>query len=167
MHSTYATIHHWYVPNRLIFDEWEDFITGGSDGMDDTVMPTINSGSSGFFKGSLADYFGIPPSVPDLNVSALPFRAYNFIFNEWYRDQDLQEEVNFSKDSGKDTTTVIDLLSADWPRDYFTTARPWPQKGPAITVPVSSSGTSLTITGKPELHVQPGAFWDVSRCDYS
>jgi len=145
MHPLHVRIHHFYVPNRLIWEDFEDFITGGPDGNDSSVYPTITTpASTGFATGSLADYLGVPPGVADAEVSALPFRAYNFIFNEYFRDQDLVDPVTFSTASGADTTTETDLLVVPWQRDYFTIARPWEQKGPAITLPL---GTRAPVRG--------------------
>ena len=75
MHPTHATIHHWFVPHRLVWDDWESFITGGMDGMDASVFPTITF-AGGVAVGSLADYLGVPTGVNNIEVSALPFRAY-------------------------------------------------------------------------------------------
>lgn len=137
MHPVHVRIHHWFVPTRIIWEDWEDFITGGSDGMDASVYPTIEMPSMGGAAiGSLADYLGIPTGVNSLEVSALPFRAYAMIYNEWYRDQDLVSPVALSIASGVDTTTSTALLNHAWEKDYFTSARPWEQKGPAITVPL-------------------------------
>ena len=156
MHPVHTIIHHWFVPTRLLWDSWEDFITGGPDGLNASVMPTVQAGAEGFAVGSLADYLGVPTGIPNLNVMALPFRAYDLIYNECYRDEDLEAELTISKADGPDTTTSVALQRADWARDYFTTARPWPQKGPAIDVPVnlgSASKPTITasITGSPQL----------------
>lgn len=137
MHRADVRIHHWYVPNRLVWEDWEDFITGGSDGMDASTFPTITiGGGSGAAVGSLADYLGIPVGVNNIEVSALPFRAYAMIYNEWYRDQDLQTELDISTASGADSTTSTVLKNIGWEKDYFTSARPWEQKGPSITIPL-------------------------------
>ena len=140
MHPVQVRIHHWFVPHRIIWDDFEDFITGGPDGMDDSVFPTITfGGGTGAAIGSLADYLGVPTGVNNINVSALPFRAYNLIYNEWYRDQDLQSPLDISTASGADSTTETTLQMCAWEKDYFTAARPWEQKGPAITIPLGTS----------------------------
>lgn len=145
MHPCHVTIHTWYVPLRLIWDEFEDFITGGPDGLNTSLIPTVTAPSGGFAVGSLADYLGVTPKVDGLEISALPFRAYNMIYNEWYRDQDLEAEIPFSTDSGPDTTTALNLMRGDWERDIFTTARPWPQKGMQVTVPVNAAESQVSL----------------------
>lgn len=153
MHPVTVRIHHWFIPTRLLWDDFEDFITGGPTNTDVSEFPTITAPSGGFAVGSLADHLGLPPKIDGIEVSALPFRAYNLVYNEWYRDQDLETERALSLESGPDTTTATDLLRCDWERDYFTTARPWPQKGPDVSVPVNSVVGALDIVpsgdGKP------------------
>lgn len=146
MHPVTVRIHHWFIPTRLLWDDFEDFITGGPTNTDVSEFPTITAPSGGFAVGSLADHLGLPPGIAGIEVSALPFRAYNLVYNEWYRDQDLETEKALSLESGPDTTTATDLLRCDWERDYFTTARPWPQKGPDVSVPVN-----LTAAGEPTI----------------
>lgn len=145
MHRVFVRIHHFFVPNRLIWNDWEDFITGGPDGNNTSTHPYIKANSN--TEGTLADYMGIPTAASfpgGLNVSALPFRAYNLIYNEFYRDQDLCTELTINKNSGNDTTTSVILRKASWPKDYFTTCRPWEQKGDEVVIPV---GGSAPITG--------------------
>lgn len=140
MHPVHVRIHHWFVPHRLVWEDWEDFITGGPDGMDTSVFPTVAMpGVTGAPLGSLADYLGVPTGVAGLQVSALPFRGYAMIFNEWYRDQDLQAEIPVKFTSGSDNVTNTALQNCAWEKDYFTSARPWEQKGPAITIPLGST----------------------------
>lgn len=139
MHPVHVKIHHWFVPHRLVWEEWEDFITGGPDGDNASDFPTITMPAEGGAAiGSLADYLGVTPSVPSLEVSALPFRGYAKIWNEWYRDQDLQTPLVISEASGVDTTTNTLLQNVAWEKDYFTSARPWTQKGPDITLPLGT-----------------------------
>ncbi len=136
MHPVHARIHHWFVPNRIIWEDWENFITGGPDGFDASVLPTI---TGEFDVGSLGDYFGIPTGVADLEVNAMPFRGYALIFNEWYRDQDLVDPLELSEESGPDTTTNLVMQNVAWEKDYFTSARPWTQKGPEVTLPLTGN----------------------------
>lgn len=151
MHPVNVRIHHWYVPYRLIWEDFEDFITGGPDGMDASDYPTVDmSWTAGSpptgtgIVGGLGDYLGVPTGIDGLTVSALPFRAYALIFNEWYRDQDLTSELVIDFTSGADTTTNMLLQNIAWEKDYFTSARPWEQKGPAITIPI---GTTAPVEG--------------------
>lgn len=172
MHPVTVRIHHWFVPTRLLWDDFEDFITGGPNNADVSEFPTITAPSGGFAVGSLADHLGLPPKIEGIEVSALPFRAYNLIYNEWYRDQDLETEKALSLESGPDTTTATDLLRCDWERDYFTTSRPWPQKGPDVSVPVNLTAAgepTVTITGSPALSSSGDCQWasvESSRSHY-
>lgn len=134
MHPVHARVHHWFVPNRIVWDDFEDFITGGEDGFNASVFPTI---TDNFVVGSLGDYLGVPTGVAGLEVSALPFRAYQLIFREWYRDQDLVTAPVIATASGADTTTDTTLQNIAWEKDYFTRARPWTAKGPEITLPLT------------------------------
>lgn len=144
-------IHHFFVPTRLLWNDWEDFITGGPDGLNDSVLPTVTSPTGGFTEGSLADYFGLPTGVGGLEVSALPFRAYNLIYNEFYRDEDLMAEQDISLESGPDTTTNMNLKSIAWEKDYFTSCRPWTQKGNAITIPSASGVVPIVAASNPRV----------------
>lgn len=144
MHPVGVRIHHWYVPHRLVWEDWEEFITGGPDGMNASTFPTITF-ASGVAVGSLADYLGVTPGVNGVEVSALPFRGYAKIWNQWYRDQDLQSELTIDETSGPDTTTNVTLQHGAWEKDYFTSSRPWEQKGPSITIPLTGNAPVLGV----------------------
>ena len=144
----YTYTHFFFVPYRLLWDDWEDFITKGEDGTAAPNFPKI-SFPNGQNVGTLADYFGLPTNEPavgstpartvPMTVSALPFRAYALIYNEWYRNQNLQSEVGFSTASGADTTTNTTLLSRNWRPDYMTQNLPFRQRGPQVLAPLGSS----------------------------
>lgn len=161
MHPVHMTVQHFYVPTRILWDDFEDFITGGQDGMNASVPPTVTITPT---QSDLADYLGLPLGKA-LTVSALPFRAYASIWNNYFRDQDLQAELAISYDSGPDSTTSTTLQRAAWQKDYFTTARPWPQKGPAVTIPVdmgSAGMPTLTFTGQLQNKAVSGPFQTIS-----
>lgn len=149
MHPVEVRMHHLFVPYRLIWDDFEDFITGGDDGNDASVFPTITLDDTTGAEGTLADYLGVPTvgTGNTLEVSALPFRAYNLIFNEYYRDQDLTTEATIATTSGADATTATDLKKIAWEKDYFTSSRPWTQKGAEVTVPLGDSAPVKGIYG--------------------
>lgn len=146
MHPVHVKIHSWYVPYRLLWDDWEDFRTRGPEGTDASEVPYITAPSGGFPVGSLADYLGIPTGIEGLEVNAFAFRAYNYIFNENYRDERVQDELPWVMTGGADTATSTALAPSPWGRDYFTTASPTPQTGPEVTIPVNAAG--FDVTGK-------------------
>lgn len=168
MHPVHIRLHHWFVPHRLVWDDWEDFITGGEDGLDASVFPTITF-ASGAAVGTLADYLGVPTGVNNIEVSALPFRGYALIWNEWYRDQDLQTALVIDETDGADTTTSTALQNCGWEKDYFTSSRPWEQKGPTVTVPLGTTAPVMGLgfptaaagaTSQPAKGVIPAFDWD-------
>lgn len=139
MHPVHCVIHHWFVPHRLVWANWEKFITGyDQNGAEATpTYPTKSSFAVGV--GGLSNYLGLPvATIPA--VSVLPYRGYSLIWNEWYRDQDLQTALTVSTADGNDTTTNTTLQNCDWEKDYYTSARPWEQKGTAQTIPLSGTG---------------------------
>jgi hypothetical protein len=150
LHPVKVRIHHWFVPNRLIWDDFEDFITGGEDGTETPTHPYITfEDDESDHEGYLFDHLGVPPVDYDtynINVSALPFRAYGLIYNEFYRDQQLGSERDLDTASGADTTTEAGGLSmVSWEKDYFTTCRPYADLGNSVTIPVETDGTVVTV----------------------
>ncbi|WP_302551715.1 major capsid protein, partial [uncultured Bilophila sp.] len=148
MHPVYMHFSNFFVPSRILWDGFEDFITGGPDGTDTSVLPKVTLNVTNSPVGSLADAFGIPVQMlkdaKTFSVNSLPFIAYYMIWNEYFRDQDLNEAIDLSTITGAPSS--LSLLRPSWAKDYFTTARPWPQKGPDVSVPVN-----LTSAGEPSI----------------
>ena len=170
-HNINVYIHYFFVPYRIIWDEWGDFITGGKNGTAKPVFPRFYSlsnfnlsNSAILGVGSLADYLGFPSKqMPNANktipqshaFSQLPFRAYHTIYNEYYRDQNLEDEIDISKSSGSidigvnATNNWSDqwriLRKRAWEKDYFTSALPWTQRGTQMTLPISGDAPVVSV----------------------
>ena len=148
MHPVYMHLSNFFVPSRILWDGFEDFITGGPDGADTSVLPKVTLNVTNSPVGSLADAFGIPVQMlkdaKTFSVNSLPFIAYYMIWNEYFRDQDLNEAIDLSTITGAPSS--LSLFRPSWAKDYFTTARPWPQKGPDVSVPVN-----LAAAGDPSI----------------
>lgn len=158
MHRMNVFVHYFFVPNRLVWNEWEDFITGGPDGTLAPVHPfvTIDDATKNYFgHGSLSDHMGVPYVDPaniitnETNISTLPFRAYQTIYNEYYRDQNLQQTpVVVPLTSGEDNAAAFAILATTrkraWEKDYFTSALPFAQRGAPVTMPIEATGTAST-----------------------
>jgi len=140
-----------FVPNRLIWNNWQKFMGQQDNPGDSTsyVVPQQVSPAGGYAVGSLQDYMGLP-TVGQVNntstVSHCAFwpRAYNLIWNEWFRDQNLQNSVTVDKGDGPDLYSNYTLLRRGKRHDYFTSSLPWPQKGASVTLPL---GTSAPVKG--------------------
>lgn len=162
MHPTYMFKHDFFVPSRVIANklrddggvdfDFESFITGGSDGNDVQTIPKMVLNATNSPVGSIPDAFGIPvqnlAEGGKLSVNMLPFAAYYMIWNEYYRDQTLQEEIIIPWNDGIEPPNQLVLCQPCWSKDYFTTATPSPQLGPQVTIPVNltSSGGEPLVT---------------------
>lgn len=160
MDNLYMDTQFFAVPIRLLWNNFPKFMGEQTDPGDSTdyLIPEIASPVAGYPNESIHDYFGIPTKVTAVfNHSALWHRAYNLIYNEWYRDQNLQDSVVINRDDGPDLETDYTLLRRGKRHDYFTSCLPWPQKGPAVTIPLGTTaplvadiltdGSVPTITG--------------------
>ena len=139
MHKVRVTVHHFFVPNRLIWKGWQDFITGGQDPLLTPALPYI--ADAGVNVGDLADYLGLPISPNIDKFSALPFAAYQMIYQEYYRDQNLIPDVPFELIDGNNNgnwNNLNKLRKRAWMHDYFTASLPFAQKGPAVSIPIGT-----------------------------
>lgn len=183
MDNIYLDWFFFFVPNRLVWDHWQNFCFEQEDPDDSTdyVIPTTSAGDTSDTSkavGSLWDYFGLPIGLSNgsgVNVSALPFRAVYLIWNEWFRDENLQKSVKIQKgdanevlDSSRTSdqpSWVSDLTVSGYvcpPRgkrhDYFTSALPWTQKGPGVDISLTGNAPIMATTNtQPAPHV-PGIY---------
>jgi len=158
MHPVQVRVHHWFVPTRILWDGWEKFITGGKDGMGDGVgsPPTLMlQGTSQ--KGGLLDHFGIPVGASGIEISTLPIEALKKIYFEFYVDQDLAQPPENWPVSGAETWGCPTI---GWEKDYFTTSRPWTQKGPDVMVPLGDVAPVIPGTDIDGGNAGPSFRWD-------
>ena len=155
MHEVDLEVRHYYAPNRVLWDDndgtdWEEFITGGEDGMNADTVPTIST--TGITEGDALCHMGIP-TVAGIDINALPLRMYNFCHNEHVRDQDLQ--------TTKRLLTDKTLAKVNWAGDYLTNARPWSAKGPSVSLPVGDAApvaANLAPAGQPTIYTNGGYY---------
>lgn len=162
MDNVYLDTYYFFVPNRLVWQHWKEFNGENTESawIPETTyeVPQITSpAGTGWAVGTIADYFGIPTGVPNLSVSALPFRAYALVMNEWFRDQNLQDPLVVPLDdatvAGVNTGTFVsDVAKGGKPyiaakyHDYFTSCLPAPQKGPDVLIPSATAGEYPVVT---------------------
>lgn len=155
--NLYMDIHWIFAPNRLVWDNWERF-QGAQDDPDDTTdyeVPSLDATThaAGFPELSIYDYLGLPTKratflQADMPIS-LPLRSYYKIWNDWYRDQNYQDSLVFSKGDGPDTTAFA-LQRRNRRKDYFTSGLPWPQKGPAVQIPIANTAPVISTGEAPQ-----------------
>lgn len=150
MDNMYLETFFFFVPNRLVWDNWQKFNGEQKNPGDSTdfLIPTLEAGKHEV--GSIADYFGIPTGVSLDKINALPFRAYNLIYNEWFRDENLQDSLEVPTGDGPDPINKYNLVRRGKRHDYFTSCLPWPQKGPGVELPLGATANlngTLSVPG--------------------
>lgn len=166
MDNVYLDFYYFFVPNRLTWEHWQEFCGENTQSAwipeVEYEIPQVTSPEGGWSIGSIADYMGVPTGVSNLSVNALPFRAYALVMNEWFRDENLMDPLNIpvtdaTVAGSNGTNYITDVVLGGMPfkaakyHDYFTSCLPAPQKGPDVTIPVSS-GANMPVYATNDLH---------------
>ncbi len=160
MDNIYLDTHWFFAPERLLWDNWKKFCgeqDNPADSIDFTMPVQTSPKGTGYAENSLADYLGIPIDITGMeDPRAGIFRMYNRTWNEWFRDENLQDSVVVDLDDGPDLDTDYVLLKRGKRHDYFTSCLPWPQKGDQVTLPLGTSAPIVSDGTQTELAVIGG-----------